>query len=185
MVVPSHANGVTNGVSNGVPASPRSLNGSANGIKKRPQSMAASAPGTMNGAVNGAMAHLSPYEIMASRIMNRVGEMAENLTFAEKPKPYQEIPGLPQTNGGGKRKPRKLELRLQNSSADAVSFSAPFLDNTLSKMLDLQTRMLKTGANLARSGDVSEEVKKEQFAQSAELSRIIALICAEKARQGA
>jgi len=37
-----------------------------------------------NGAMNGAMSIPSPYQIMASRIMNRVGEMAENLTFAEK-----------------------------------------------------------------------------------------------------
>ncbi|KAK3057715.1 hypothetical protein LTS18_011504, partial [Coniosporium uncinatum] len=38
----------------------------------------------INGAMNGAMSNLSPYQIMASRIMNRVGEMAENITFAEK-----------------------------------------------------------------------------------------------------
>jgi len=76
-------------------------------------------------------------------------------------------------------------MRLKTSAEDSVQFSAPFLDNTLTKMLDLQTRMLKTGANLAKSEDVGEELKKEQFAQSAELSRIIALICAEKARQGA
>jgi hypothetical protein len=51
-------------------------------------------------------------------------------------------------------------------------------------MLSLQNRMLKTGSEIARS-DASDEVKREQFEQSAELSRIIALICAEKARQGA
>ena len=45
--------------------------------------------------------------------------------------------------------------------------------------------MLKVGRDLAASEDVDEAVKQEQFAQSAELSRIIALICAEKARQGA
>lgn len=52
-------------------------------------------------------------------------------------------------------------------------------------MLALQERMLKIGIDLAKNEEVSEEVKREQFAQSAELSKIIALICAEKARQGA
>lgn len=84
----------------------------------------------------------------------------------------------------GKKQPRKLEIRLQNSSPDSVSFSAPFLDNTLSKMLALQNRMLQLGSELSKDENISEEVKKEQFAQSAELSRVIALICAEKARQG-
>ncbi|EKG12755.1 hypothetical protein MPH_10112 [Macrophomina phaseolina MS6] len=67
----------------------------------------------------------SAYEIMAARIANRVAEMAESMTFVERP----------------------------------VS-------------------------ELAKDENVSEEIKKEQFAQSAELSRVIALICAEKARQG-
>lgn len=84
----------------------------------------------------------------------------------------------------GKKQPRKLEIRLQNSSPDSVSFSAPFLDNTLSKMLALQNRMLKLGSELAKDENIDEETKKEQFAQSAELSKVIALICAEKARQG-
>jgi hypothetical protein len=88
----------------------------------------------------------------------------------------------PQVNGH-KKGPRKLEIRLPNSGTDGVKFSAPFLDNTLSKMLALQNRMLKTGSEIAAS-DASEDVKREQFEQSAELSRIIALICAEKARQG-
>ena len=85
----------------------------------------------------------------------------------------------------GRKQPRKLEIRLPQSGPDTVSFSAPFLDNTLSKMLALQNRMLKSGTELARSEDVNEDLKREQFAQSAEMSRIIALICAEKARQGA
>jgi hypothetical protein len=38
-----------------------------------------------NGATNGAH-HASPYEIMASRIANRVAEMAENYTFTEREK---------------------------------------------------------------------------------------------------
>jgi hypothetical protein len=88
----------------------------------------------------------------------------------------------PQTNS--KKPPRKLEIRLPNSGTDGIKFSAPFLDNTLAKMLALQNRMLKTGSEIAAS-DASEAVKREQFEQSAELSRIIALICAEKARQGA
>jgi hypothetical protein len=71
------------------------------------------------------------------------------------------------------------------SSPTNITFSAPFLDNTLAKMLALQDRMLKVGQELAASEDVEESVKQEQFRQSAELSRIIALICAEKARQGA
>ena len=97
----------------------------------------------------------------------------------------------PQTNGavaephvnGKKKTPRKLEIRLPDSGVEGVKFSAPFLDNTLSKMLALQNRMLKTGSEIAAS-DAGDDVKREQFEQSAELSRIIALICAEKARQG-
>lgn len=84
-----------------------------------------------------------------------------------------------------KRKPRKLEMRLPTSGPDSVSFSAPFLDNTLQKMLTLQNRMLKSTADLSKTEGVDERVIREQAAQSAELSRIIALICAEKARQGA
>jgi hypothetical protein len=84
-----------------------------------------------------------------------------------------------------RKRPRKLEMRLGTSGPDAVSFSAPFLDNTLQKMLTLQNRMLKSTAELSKSEGVDERVIREQAAQSAELSRIIALICAEKARQGA
>ena len=83
-----------------------------------------------------------------------------------------------------KRKPRKLEMRLPSSGSGNVSFSAPFLDNTLQKMLQLQNRMLTTTAELSKSG-TDEKVIKEHASQSAELSRIIAMICAEKARQGA
>lgn len=86
-----------------------------------------------------------------------------------------------------KKPPRKLEMRLPNNGASPtnVTFSAPFLDNTLSKLLTLQNRMLKVSNDIAASEDVDEHTKQEQFAQSAELSRIIALICSEKARQGA
>lgn len=86
-----------------------------------------------------------------------------------------------------KKPPRKLEMRLPNNGASPtnVTFSAPFLDNTLSKLLQLQNRMLSVSNDIAASADVDEHTKQEQFAQSAELSRIIALICSEKARQGA
>ena len=84
-----------------------------------------------------------------------------------------------------KRKPRKLEMRLNGGAADSVAFSAPFLDNTLQKMLQLQNRMLTTTAELSKAEGVDEKIIKEHAAQSAELSRIIAMICAEKARQGA
>lgn len=40
----------------------------------------------INGAVNGIPQNLSPYNIMASRIANRVAEMAENITFVEREK---------------------------------------------------------------------------------------------------
>ncbi len=102
-------------------------------------------------------------------------------------RPKNNLPAPPLAGASGRKQPRKLEIRLPNGDlkAETVSFSAPFLDNTLGKMLALQNRMLKVGADLAKSSDVSEELKREQFAQSAELSRIIALICAEKARQGA
>jgi hypothetical protein len=82
-----------------------------------------------------------------------------------------------------KKRPRKLEMRLDNGSD--VAFSAPFLDNTLQKMLLLQNRMLKSTADLSKNESVDEKIVREAAAQSAELSRIIALICAEKARQGA
>ncbi|KAH7012392.1 hypothetical protein B0J12DRAFT_714830 [Macrophomina phaseolina] len=128
----------------------------------------------------------SAYEIMAARIANRVAEMAESMTFVERPvsAPAPAAQEAARTTANGKKPPRKLEIRLQNSAPDNVSFSAPFLDNTLSKMLALQNRMLHLGSELAKDENVSEEIKKEQFAQSAELSRVIALICAEKARQG-
>jgi hypothetical protein len=43
--------------------------------------------GAVNGAANGAShAQMSPYTIMASRIANRVAEMAENMTFVEREK---------------------------------------------------------------------------------------------------
>lgn len=52
-------------------------------------------------------------------------------------------------------------------------------------MLTLQARMLKVSNELGGATDVEEETKKEQYEQTSELSRIVALICAEKARQGA
>lgn len=86
----------------------------------------------------------------------------------------------------GRKAPRKLEMRLPpGGGGQSVAFSAPFLDNTLQKMLQLQNRMLTTTAQLSKSENVEESVIKEHAAQSAELSRIIAMICAEKARQGA
>lgn len=88
----------------------------------------------------------------------------------------------------GRKAPRKLEMRLPpggSNGQSSVAFSAPFLDNTLQKMLQLQNRMLTTTAQLSKSEGVEESVIKEHAAQSAELSRIIAMICAEKARQGA
>lgn len=39
-----------------------------------------------NGVANGVQQHASPYTIMASRIANRVAEMAENMTFVEREK---------------------------------------------------------------------------------------------------
>lgn len=139
-----------------------------------------------NGASNGYQPHPSPYGIMASRIANRVAEMAENITFVErqKPEPQQQQPQKEAPKA--KKPPRKLEMRLPNNgqSPSNVTFSAPFLDNTLSKLLSLQSRMLKVSNDIAASDDVEDSVKMEQFNQSAELSRIIALICAEKARQG-
>lgn len=150
--------------------------------KARPaQNKAASVAGGENYAngVGGA------YAIMASRIANRVAEMAESITFVERQKPQAQ---QPEANGveNGKKAPRKLEMRLPNSgNGQAVAFSAPFLDNTLQKMLALQNRMLKTTADLSKSESVDEAAIKEHAAQSAELSRIIAMICAEKARQGA
>ncbi|KAF2195086.1 hypothetical protein K469DRAFT_681444 [Zopfia rhizophila CBS 207.26] len=147
---------------------------------KKPQSKA---NGAANGAVNGT--YTSPYEIMASRIANRVAEMAENITFVERERPSSYPQSPPPTKP--RKPPRKLEMRLGQSaqSPTNVTFSAPFLDNTLGKLLALQNRMLKVSQDIAASEDVEESVKQEQFNQSAELSRIIALICAEKARQGA
>lgn len=78
-----------------------------------------------------------------------------------------------------------MRLGQSATSPTNVTFSAPFLDNTLGKLLALQNRMLKVSQDIAASEDVEENVKQEQFNQAAELSRIIALICAEKARQGA
>jgi hypothetical protein len=77
-----------------------------------------------------------------------------------------------------------MRLPPSGASPTNITFSAPFLDNTLNKLLLLQNRMLKVSNDISASEDVEESVKQEQFNQSAELSRIIALICAEKARQG-
>ncbi|OAL52096.1 hypothetical protein IQ07DRAFT_402828 [Pyrenochaeta sp. DS3sAY3a] len=156
---------------------------------KKPASAVAKKAQT-NGAVNGVSPpQMSPYTIMASRIANRVAEMAENMTFVEREKPQSPPPAA--NNAASKpavrKPPRKLEMRIPNSGASPtnITFSAPFLDNTLSKLLTLQNRMLKVSNDIAASEDVDDQTKQEQFAQSAELSRIIALICAEKARQGA
>ncbi|KAG9558471.1 hypothetical protein KCU77_g7014, partial [Aureobasidium melanogenum] len=124
----------------------------------------------------------SAYAIMANRIANRVAEMAESITFVERPKPQQNGQILNE-EPAEKKRPRKLEMRLD--TGNDVSFSAPFLDNTLQKMLALQNRMLKSTADLSKQEGVDEKIIRESAAQSAELSRIIALICAEKARQGA
>jgi hypothetical protein len=75
----------------------RTTNRAAASRAKKPASNATkkSQPAT-NGAVNGAQngAHnMSPYTIMASRIANRVAEMAENITFVER-NLYVQIPSL-------------------------------------------------------------------------------------------
>lgn len=98
----------------------------------------------------------------------------------------RQKPGAPQQDEQERKKPRKLEMRLPGGPAsDNVSFSPAFLDNTLQRMLGLQQDMLKMTAALSRTEGVDEKAVKDQAAQSAELSRIIAMICAEKARQGA
>jgi hypothetical protein len=74
-------------------------------------------------------------------------------------------------------------MRLRAVDKDSVAFSAPFLDNTLQKMLLLQNRMLQSSAELSRAEGVSDKLQREHAAQAAELSRLIAMICAEKARQ--
>lgn len=59
---------------------------SAKSAASRPRKAASTvgAKNTANGATNGAVQHASPYTIMASRIANRVAEMAENMTFVER-----------------------------------------------------------------------------------------------------
>jgi hypothetical protein len=64
----------------------RTTNRTAASRSKKPAGNASkkSAPST-NGAMNGAQPNnMSPYTIMASRIANRVAEMAENITFVER-----------------------------------------------------------------------------------------------------
>jgi hypothetical protein len=160
---------------------------SAKSAASRPRKAASTvgAKNAANGATNGAVQHASPYTIMASRIANRVAEMAENMTFVERER--QSSQPQVQQQPVQRKPPRKLEMRLPNNgqSPTNITFSAPFLDNTLSKLLALQNRMLHVSNDIAASEDVDEKTKQEQFAQSAELSRIIALICSEKARQGA
>ncbi|KAJ4992487.1 hypothetical protein SVAN01_01870 [Stagonosporopsis vannaccii] len=165
---------------------------SAKSAASRPKKAASTAgkqtQSSANGAANGLQQHASPYTIMASRIANRVAEMAENMTFVERERtPSQPEHKQVEQKPAQRKPPRKLEMRLPNhgQSPTNITFSAPFLDNTLSKLLALQNRMLTVSNDIAASEDVDEKTKQEQFAQSAELSRIIALICAEKARQGA
>jgi hypothetical protein len=110
------------------------------------------------------------------------------LTLRRRPGQQQQAQSPPASaKSTAKKPPRKLEMRLPNNgqSPTNITFSAPFLDNTLSKLLTLQNRMLTVSNDIAACSDVDEQTKQEQFAQSAELSRIIALICSEKARQGA
>ncbi|EON69149.1 hypothetical protein W97_08335 [Coniosporium apollinis CBS 100218] len=179
---------------NGVPAKAKSMAGVPPARKPPLKTRRLSTPNVPNGLTTASLPNPpSAYEIMAHRIANRVAEFAENITFAERPKaaPQSEAPGAHDAGDavssapGGKKQPRKLEIRLPQTSPDSVAFSAPFLDNTLSKMLDLQGRMLKSGNEVNKNENVDEKLKKELFAQSAELSKIIALICAEKARQSA
>ncbi|KAK7187433.1 hypothetical protein DPSP01_002551 [Paraphaeosphaeria sporulosa] len=165
----------------------RTTNRTAASRTKKPAGAAAKkTQSAANGAANGVHQATSPYTIMASRIANRVAEMAENMTFVEREKPQspQNAPAVQAPKQ--KKPPRKLDIRVPNNGASPtnITFSAPFLDNTLAKLLTLQNRMLKVSNDIAASEDVDEHTKQEQFAQSAELSRIIALICAEKARQG-
>ncbi|KAK0263985.1 hypothetical protein LTR91_023870 [Friedmanniomyces endolithicus] len=129
----------------------------------------------------------SAYAIMASRIANRVAEMAESITLVERQVPQKpgQPAAAPEPTAEEKKKPRKLEMRLNGGAQDSIAFSAPFLDNTLQKMLALQNRMLRSSAELSKVEGADEKIIKEHASQSAELSRIIALICAEKARQGA
>jgi len=42
--------------------------------------------------------HASPFEIMASRIANRVAEMAENISFVERPLYGTQLHRLPKTS---------------------------------------------------------------------------------------
>ena len=53
-----------------------------------------------------------------------------------------------------KKKPRKLEMRLNGTSPDSVAFSAPFLDNTLQKMLQARPDLDKRYINRVRLGGV-------------------------------
>ena len=60
------------------------VNRTANRANPSRPRKAASTTSQSNGASNGAVQHASPYTIMASRIANRVAEMAENMTFVER-----------------------------------------------------------------------------------------------------
>lgn len=62
----------------------RTTNKTTTSRTKKPTASAAKKPHT-NGAVKEAQPpQMSPYTIMASRIANRVAEMAENMTFVER-----------------------------------------------------------------------------------------------------
>jgi hypothetical protein len=114
-------------------------------------------------------------------------QTSANIVFLRPQQQQESAPSQQAQSSSGKKPPRKLEMRVPNNGASPtnITFSAPFLDNTLSKLLSLQNRMLTVSNDIAACEDVDDKTKQEQFAQSAELSRIIALICAEKARQGA
>lgn len=65
----------------------RTVNRTAASRTKKPaQTATKKAQSATNGVANGATANMSPYTIMASRIANRVAEMAENITFVEREK---------------------------------------------------------------------------------------------------
>jgi hypothetical protein len=58
----------------------------ASRTKKPATSATAKSAQAVKNTANGAQQHASPYGIMASRIANRVAEMAENITFVEREK---------------------------------------------------------------------------------------------------
>jgi len=115
--------------------------------KAKPQSMVSQGKRTAINGVTKAPRNISATAAAAKRTLTCCSPRA----LAPDPEP--------QSNR--KKPPRKLEIRSQSYNVNAIRLSAPFLDDLLAKMLQLQNRMLMTGQDIAASSETEDIIKRE------------------------